>query len=105
MNPWTPLVAAILGWGSAAVLTRAVLTSGVSTFVVVPMRFGVALAVLLLASRFWTRFRGFDRRHWVRGAVLGTVALGIPNTLFTLGLEDLPVSIGGLLTACGVRNS
>ena len=30
MNPWTPIVAAILGWGSAAVLTRAVLTSGVS---------------------------------------------------------------------------
>ena len=49
--------------------------------------------------RFWTRFRGFERRHWVRGVVLGTVALGIPNTLFTLGLEDLPVSIGGLLIA------
>ena len=92
-------MAAILGWGSAAVLTRAVLTSGVSTFVVVPMRFGVALLVLLLVSRFWTRFGGFERRHWVRGVVLGTVALAIPNTLFTLGLEDLPVSIGGLLIA------
>ena len=99
MNPWTPLVAAILGWGSAAVLTRAVLTSGVSTFVVVPMRFGIALMVLLLVSRFWTRFRGSERQHWLRGALLGTVALAIPNTLFTLGLEDLPVSIGGLLIA------
>jgi drug/metabolite transporter (DMT)-like permease len=99
MNPWTPLVAAILGWGSAAVLTRAVLTSGVSAFVVVPMRFGIALAVLLLVSRFWAQFRGFDRRHWVRGAILGAVALVIPNTLFTLGLEDLPVNIGGLLIA------
>ena len=45
------------------------------------------------------RFGGFERRHWVRGVVLGTVALAIPNTLFTLGLEDLPVSIGGLLIA------
>jgi drug/metabolite transporter (DMT)-like permease len=99
MNPWTPLVAAILGWGSAAVLTRAVLTSGVSPFVVVPMRFGVALVVLLLVSRFWTRFRGLERRHWARGVVLGTIALVIPNTLFTLGLEELPVNIGGLLIA------
>lgn len=99
MNPWTPLVAAILGWGSAAVLTRALLSSGVSTFTVVPMRFGVALVILLLVSRFWKRFRGLDSRHWVRGFILGGVALALPNTLFTMGLEDLPVSLGGLLVA------
>jgi len=99
MNPWTPLVAAILGWGSAAVLTRALLSSGVSTFTVVPMRFGVALVILLLVSRFWKRFRGLDPRHWVRGFILGGVALALPNTLFTMGLEDLPVSLGGLLVA------
>jgi drug/metabolite transporter (DMT)-like permease len=99
MNPWTPLVVATLGWGSAAVLTRALLTSGVSTFVVVPMRFGIALGILLVVSRFWTRFGAPDRRHWARGAVLGVVALALPNTLFTMGLEDLPVSLGGLLVA------
>ena len=99
MNPWTPLVAAILGWGSAAVLTRAILTSGVSTFVVVPMRFGIALLVLLLVSLFWARFRGSNRGHWARGTLLGAIALVMPNTLFTLGLEDLPVNIGGLLIA------
>jgi drug/metabolite transporter (DMT)-like permease len=92
-------VAAILGWGSAAVLTRALLSSGVSTFTVVPMRFGVALVILLLVSRFWKRFRGLDPRHWVRGFILGGVALALPNTLFTMGLEDLPVSLGGLLVA------
>jgi drug/metabolite transporter (DMT)-like permease len=99
MNPWTPLVVATLGWGSAAVLTRTLLTSGVSTFVVVPMRFGIALGILLVVSRFWTRFGAPDRRHWARGAVLGVVALALPNTLFTMGLEDLPVSLGGLLVA------
>jgi drug/metabolite transporter (DMT)-like permease len=99
MNPWTPLVAAILGWGSAAVLTRALLGSGVSTFTVVPMRFGIALIILLLVSRFWPRFRGADRRHWTRGFILGGVALALPNTFFTMGLEDLPVSLGGLLVA------
>lgn len=80
-------------------LTRAALTGGVSTFVVVPARFGIALAVLAFVSLFWARFRGLDRRHWARGAILGAVALVIPNTLFTLGLEDLPVNIGGLLIA------
>ncbi len=99
MNPWTPLVAAILGWGSAAVLTRALLNSGVSTFTVVPIRFAVALVVLLFVSRFWKRFRSLDPRHWARGFILGGVALAVPNTLFTMGLEDLPVSLGGLLVA------
>ena len=51
------------------------------------------------SSPFWTRFRGLERRHWARGVVLGTIALVIPNTLFTLGLEELPVNIGGLLIA------
>lgn len=99
MNPWTPLVVATLGWGSAAVLTRALLNSGVSTFVVVPTRFGIALGILVVVSRFWTRFGAPNRRHWARGAILGTVALALPNTLFTMGLEDLPVSLGGLLVA------
>jgi drug/metabolite transporter (DMT)-like permease len=63
------------------------------------MRFGIALAVLLIVSQIWSRFRGADRAHWARGAILGAVALMMPNTLFTLGLEDLPVNIGGLLIA------
>ncbi|HEY7470173.1 MAG TPA: DMT family transporter [Acidimicrobiia bacterium] len=99
MNPWTPLVVATLGWGSAAVLTRAVLGAGVSTFTVVPVRFGIAFIILLAVNLFWARFRGSDRHHWGRGLVLGAVALAIPNTFFTMGLEDLPVSLGGLLIA------
>jgi drug/metabolite transporter (DMT)-like permease len=63
------------------------------------MRFGIAFVILLLVARLWTRFRGLDPRHWVRGFVLGGVALALPNTLFTMGLEDLPVSLGGLLIA------
>jgi drug/metabolite transporter (DMT)-like permease len=99
MNPWTPLVVAIFGWGSAAVLTRALLNNGVSTFTVVPMRFGIALVILLLVSRFWKRFRPPGSRHWARGLVLGGVALAVPNLLFTMGLEDLPVSLAALLVA------
>ncbi len=99
MNPWTPLVVATVGWGSAAVLTRALLGAGVPTLVIVPLRFTIALALLTVISRFWKRFKGMDRSHWVRGIVLGVVALALPNLLFTKGLEDLPVSIGGLLVA------
>jgi drug/metabolite transporter (DMT)-like permease len=99
MNPWTPLLLATFGWSSAAVLTRALLSSGVSPFTVVPLRFGIALVVLVLVSRTWTRFREFDRRHWARGILLGGIALAIPNTLFTMGLVELPVSLGGLMVA------
>ncbi|MEX1124443.1 MAG: DMT family transporter [Acidimicrobiia bacterium] len=99
MSPWTPIVVATFGWASAAVLTRALLNSGVSAFTVVPFRFGIALVILLAVSPFWTRFRNFDRRHWVRGLLLGGVALALPNTLFTMGLVDLPVSLGGLMVA------
>ncbi len=99
MNPWTPLVVATLGWGSAAVLTRAILTSGISTFTLLPVRLGIATAILLGVSIFWKRFRGLDRREWARGTVLGVLALAVPNALFTMGLEELPVSLGGLLVA------
>ena len=99
MNPWTPIVVSILGWGSAAVLTRAVLNNGVSAFTVVPFRFGVALVVIMVVSIYWARFRDIDRRHWVRGLLLGVVALAIPNTFFTMGLVELPVSLSGLMVA------
>jgi drug/metabolite transporter (DMT)-like permease len=99
VNPWTPLVAATLGWGSGAVLTRAIVGGGVSTFTMLPFRLSIALATLLAVSLFSRRFVGLDRSHWTRGLILGTVAMGIPMALLTLALEDLPVSLGGLLIA------
>jgi drug/metabolite transporter (DMT)-like permease len=99
MNPWTPLVVATLGWGSAAVLTRTLLLRGLSPFTLVLMRFAIALVLLLLVSVFSRRFTQIDRGQWARGAVLGMVALGIPNIFFTMALTDLPVSLGGLLIA------
>lgn len=99
MNPWTPLVVAILGWGSAAVLAGAIIEGGVDTFTMLPLRLGIALATTLLVSIRWARFRSIDGRQWGRGAMLGVIALGIPNALLTLALEDLPVSMVGLLIA------
>ena len=99
MNPWTPLAGATLGWAAGSVLTRAVLVRGVSTWTMVPLRMGFALvslfAVITVSRRFWTT----DPKAWGRGLVLGSVAMALPMVLMTLGFEDLPVSLGGLLIA------
>lgn len=99
LNPWTPLIAATLGWASSAVMTRAVIVNGVGTFTLVPLRMSFALASLLaivvVSRKFWTT----SRAAWGRGLVLGVVAMAFPMLLLTLALEDLPVSLGGLLIA------
>jgi drug/metabolite transporter (DMT)-like permease len=99
MNPWTPLAGATLGWGTGAVLTRALLVRGVNTWTLIPMRMVIALLTLLglvvVTRRYWTT----DARAWGRGLLLGTVAMAFPMVLMTLGLEDLPVSLGSLLVA------
>jgi drug/metabolite transporter (DMT)-like permease len=99
MNPWTPLAGATLGWAAGSVLTRAVLVRGVSTWTMIPLRMGFALitlfAVIAVTKRFWTT----DATAWRRGLLLGSVAMAIPMVLMTLGFEDLPVSLGGLLIA------
>lgn len=99
MSPWTPLAGATLGWGTGAVLTRALLVRGVNTWTLIPMRMVIALFTLLglvvVTRRYWTT----DARAWGRGLLLGTVAMAFPMVLMTLGLEDLPVSLGSLLVA------
>ena len=99
MNPWTPLAVATLGWGASAVLSRAVILDGVDTFTLVPLRMVFAmltLVVVMVASR---RFATRSAAAWKRGGLLGVVGMAVPMTLMTLALEDLPVSLGGLLIA------
>ena len=99
MSPWTPLVAASLGWGSSAVLTRAAILRGVDTWTLVPIRMSVALITLLMVMGSTRRFWTTSADAWRRGLLLGTVAMAMPMILMTLSLEDLPVSLGGLLIA------
>lgn len=99
MNPWTPLVAATLGWASSAVMSRAVLLSGVDAFTLVPARMVVAMITLGAVILISGRFRTADPAAWRRGLILGTLSMALPMTLMTLGLNDLPVSLGGLLIA------
>lgn len=80
-------------------MTRAVIVNGVGAFTVVPLRMSFALASLILivalSRRFWTT----STAAWRRGLVLGVVAMALPMILLTLALEDLPVTLGGLLIA------
>jgi len=99
MNPWTPLAAATVGWASSAVLTRAAIVRGVDTWTLVPIRMSVALVTLVAVIAFSRRFWTTDPAAWKRGLLLGTVAMAFPMVLMTLSLEDLPVSLGGLLIA------
>lgn len=99
MNPWTPLIAATIGWATSAVMSRAVLVTGVDAFTLVPARMLFAITTLGIVILVSGRFRTTDAEAWKRGLVLGTVSMALPMTLMTLGLEDLPVSLGGLLVA------
>ncbi|MFP3880696.1 MAG: DMT family transporter [Actinomycetota bacterium] len=99
MNPWTPLAGATFGYAVGTVLTRAVLLRGVSTWTLIPVRMVFALASLLIVMALTKRFWTTDPRAWKRGLVLGLVGMALPMILMTLGFEDLPVSLGGLLIA------
>lgn len=80
-------------------MSRAVLVAGVDAFTLVPARMLFAMVTLGLVIVMSGRFRTADPEAWKRGLVLGTVSMALPMTLMTLGLEDLPVSLGGLLVA------
>lgn len=99
MNPWTPLIAATIGWGSSAVLTRAIVTRGVDTFDLLPIRMSFAMLSLGVVILFNRRFGTLESLPWKRGIVLGIVGMALPMSMMTLGVEDLPVSLGGLLIA------
>jgi drug/metabolite transporter (DMT)-like permease len=81
------------------VLARAILLRGVESTTLVPLRMTIALIALLVISAVWGRFRTGSRRAWARGAILGVVAMAIPNMVMTHALNFLPVSLGGLLIA------
>lgn len=99
MSPWTPLAGATIGYATGTVLTRAVLLRGVNTWTMIPIRMVFALASLLIVVALTRRFWTTNPRAWKKGLVLGTVAMALPMILMTLGFEDLPVSLGGLLIA------
>ncbi len=80
-------------------MTRAVLVTGVDAFTLVPARMLFAMGTLGMVILISGRFRTVDPEAWKRGLVLGTVSMALPMILMTLGLEDLPVSLGGLLVA------
>jgi len=90
---------ATLGWAASAVLTRGLIVRGVNTWTLIPLRMTFAIVTLLAVAGITRRFWHTEAAAWKRGLILGTIAMALPMTLMTLGLEDLPVSLGGLLVA------
>lgn len=67
------------------------------TLVLLRMAFAlVALGIYIAVSG---RLKSTSMRAWKYGLLLGTVAMALPMTVMTFSLEDLPVSLGGLLVA------
>lgn len=99
MNPWAPLIAATVGWGASAVLNRAAILRGLDSWTIVPLRMVFAMITLGLVIALSGRFKSATKAAWWRGAILGVVGMALPMLLMTLGLEDIPVSLGGLLIA------
>jgi len=99
VNPWTPLIAATFGWAFSVVISKVILARGVDTVTLVPIRTALGLLTLLLIAAATKRFWTTSKPAWRRGAVLGVAAMAVPNLVMTRALEDLPVSLGGLLIA------
>jgi drug/metabolite transporter (DMT)-like permease len=99
MNPWTPLIAATIGWSFSVVLNKVILARGVDTVTLVPIRTAIGLVTMAIIAAVTGRFLGISRASWTRGAILGVAAMAVPNLVMTRALEDLPVSLGGLLIA------
>lgn len=99
MNPWTPLVVATMGWALSTVISRALLENGVDPYSMVALRMGFAMAAMALVVMTGARFRSTQRESWIKGGLLGVISLVIPMVLMTVGFEEVPVSIGGLLIA------
>lgn len=99
MNPWTPLILAIFGWGLSNVLAKAILNTGLDTFTYLPIRYAIGLVALLLFLAVTRKLVMPGRDAWTKGAVLGLVNMAIPTLFMTRGLEYIPATVGSLLIA------
>lgn len=99
VNPWTPLILAIAGWGLSNVLAKAILNTGLDTFTYLPIRYAIGLAALLLFLAATRKLVMPGRDAWTKGALLGLVNMAVPTLFMTRGLEYIPATVGSLLIA------
>jgi drug/metabolite transporter (DMT)-like permease len=96
---WLSITAASLGWGTAAVATRATLAEGVGPFGIALFRgaFAAAAVVVFLAARR----RGIPRSAaaWKVGLVMGVSNLALPFVLSNIALQYASAGFLGLMTA------
>lgn len=98
-NPWLSILVAALAWGSGTVLTKAALDAAMEPFALMLGRFLFALIGLGVVLALGGGLRMPDREAGWKGAVLGAVNMALPTISFTLALEHLSASLGGILIA------
>jgi len=95
---WAALLIASLGWGTAAIATRASFDQGMTPLAVAGSRTTigfVAVAAYLLIAR-----RPFPpAAAWRLGLVLGALNMAVPFALFTLAVQYVSAGFVGLLIA------
>lgn len=99
MNPWPPLILAVVGWGASNVLSKAVLNSGLDTFTFLPMRYAIAILAVGIFLGGTKRWQTPGSEAWRKGAILGLVNMSLPTMLMTRGFEYIPATVGSLLIA------
>lgn len=99
LRVWLSITAASLGWGTAAVATRATLAEGIGPFGIAVFRgtFAAAAVVVFLAARR----RGLPRSAaaWKVGLVMGVSNLALPFVLTNIALQYASAGFLGLMTA------
>ncbi len=90
---------AAAAWGSGTVLTKAALETGMTAWAVMLGRFTFAVVGLAAVLAIGGGLRWPDREASWKGAVLGAVNMALPMVFFTLALEHLSASLGGILIA------
>ncbi|HEY5889475.1 MAG TPA: DMT family transporter, partial [Acidimicrobiia bacterium] len=99
MNPWPPLILAILGWGASNVLSKAVLNAGLDTFTFLPMRYAIAIVAVVIFLVGTKRWQKSGSGAWQKGVILGLVNMALPTMFMTRGFEYIPATVGSLLIA------
>ncbi len=98
-NPWVPIMVAAIAWGSGTVLTKAALDAAMTPFALMLGRLVVALLALTLVLATTGMLAVPDRNSAWKGAVLGATNMALPTIFFTLALQHLNASLGGILIA------
>ncbi len=95
---WIALLTASLGWGTAAIATRAAFQEGLGPYSVAALR--TSIGFIAVVAYLIARRRPLPgAAAWRLGLVLGTINMAVPFALFALAVQHISAGFAGLLIA------